>query len=520
MIDKQLKESLSDVFKKMKSKVVLTISIDSSESSLQLKDLVSDLAALSDLIEVQEATLERVPLLQVSSSIAESRVRFAGVPMGHEFTSLALAILQAGQGAEPKVSKQELDSIKSIDSKLDVEVYISLSCQNCPEVVQGFNQIALLNENVTSTMIDGKQFQSEVTERNVMAVPTVYVNGELFSQGKMSIAEILSKLDPKLSEKNKETINDKEPFDILVIGGGPSGASAAVYSARKGLRTGIVADRFGGQVADTVSIENFISLPNTTGQNLVASLENHVIEYDIDVMTGETAKELLPKEKTQDGYIHIVLQNGARLRTKSVIISTGARWKEMGVKGERIYKGKGVAYCPHCDGPLFKGRRTAVIGGGNSGIEAAIDLSGVVEHVTVLEFSDALRADKVLVDKAMATNNIQIVTSAQTTEVVGRGNKVSSLLYLDRISGEELELDVAGVFVQIGLSPNSEWLLSSGLDINSRGEIITDSVGSTNLNGVFAAGDVTDVVYKQIIIAMGEGAKASLACFDYLIRNS
>jgi alkyl hydroperoxide reductase subunit F len=443
-------------------------------------------------------------------------IRFAGIPMGHEFTSLVLALLQAG-GHPPKLDAGVIEQIRGLDGDFDFEVYISLSCQNCPDVVQAINLMAVLNPRVRATMIDGALFQAEVEAKQIMAVPTLYLNGEPFGQGRMSVEEILAKLDTGAVARQAEQIRSKAPFDVLVVGGGPAGASAAIYAARKGIRTGVVTERFGGQVLDTMGIENFISVTETEGPKLAAQLENHVRTYDVDIMNLQRAAELLPDDGT--GYLTVKLASGAALRARSLILSTGARWREMNVPGEREYRGRGVAYCPHCDGPLFKGKRVAVIGGGNSGVEAAIDLAGVVAHVTLLEFDGQLRADEVLQRKLRSLPNVRVIVSAQTTEVHGAGGRVNGLSYRDRATGGMHRVELEGVFVQIGLLPNTEWLKGS-VALSTRGEIEVDARGQTSLPGVFAAGDATTVPYKQIIIAMGEGSKAALGAFDHLIRAS
>ena len=516
MLDTNIKNQLASHFASITSPVELLIALDDSNKSTELKNLANDLASLSDKFSVRDNPSQDVrrPSMVVSSPINNTQITFAGVPMGHEFTSLILALLHTG-GHPSKASEIEIEQIKSLPGPLNFEVYISLSCQTCPQVVQALNLMAAHNENVTATMIDGALFQDEVNERNVLAVPAVYLNGELFSQGAVNLTDILNKVDTKAAARQAEALNDKELFDVLVVGGGPAGASAAIYSARKGLNTGVVAERFGGQVSDTLAIENFISVKATEGPKLVAQLEEHVKEYDVDVMQNQRAASLTK----QDNY-QITLENGAVLNAKSVVLATGARWREMNVPGEKEYRGHGVAYCPHCDGPLFKGKAVAVIGGGNSGIEAAIDLANIVEHVTVLEFADTLRADEVLIRKANSLNNITIIKNAQTTEVVGDGKRVTGLSYIDRISGDEKSLELAGIFVQIGLVPNTEWLKDSALSLTGFGEIEIDSKGATSLPGVYAAGDATTTPFKQIIIAMGSGATASLGAFDYLIRHS
>ena len=516
MLDTNIKNQLTSHFASITSPVELLIALDDSNKSTELKNLANDLASLSDKFSVRDNPSQDVrrPSMVVFSPINNTQITFAGVPMGHEFTSLILALLHTG-GHPSKASQSEIEQIKSLSGPLNFEVYISLSCQTCPQVVQALNLMAAHNKNITATMIDGALFQDEVNERNILAVPAVYLNGELFSQGAVNLTDILNKVDTKAAARQAEALNDKELFDVLVVGGGPAGASAAIYSARKGLNTGVVAERFGGQVSDTLAIENFISVKATEGPKLVAQLEEHVKEYDVDVMQNQRAASL-----TKQGNYQITLENGAVLNAKSVVLATGARWREMNVPGEKEYRGHGVAYCPHCDGPLFKGKAVAVIGGGNSGIEAAIDLANIVEHVTVLEFADTLRADEVLIRKANSLNNITIIKNAQTTEVVGDGKRVTGLNYIDRISGDEKSLELAGIFVQIGLVPNTEWLKDSGLSLTRFDEIEIDSKGATSLPGVYAAGDATTTPFKQIIIAMGSGATASLGAFDYLIRHS
>jgi alkyl hydroperoxide reductase subunit F len=515
MLDENIKHQLKSHFSGIKNPIELIIALDDSNKSKELMSLANDLASLSEQISISHATQAHVrkPSMAVCSPDKNTYIEFAGVPMGHEFTSLVLALLQTG-GHPTKATDEEIEQINSLDKSLDFEVYISLSCQTCPQVVQALNLMAAINPNVRSTMIDGALFQDEVSERNVLAVPSVYLNGELFSQGAVTLADILNKVDSKSAEKNAAKLNDKGVFDVLVVGGGPAGASAAIYSARKGLKTGVVADKFGGQVSETLGIENFISVQATEGPKLVAQLEEHVNQYEVDIMKGQRALNV-----SADELLTIELESGATLKAKSIVVATGARWRSMNVPGEAEYKGRGVAYCPHCDGPLFKGKPVAVIGGGNSGIEAAIDLANIVEHVTVLEFADNLRADEVLIKKARSLSNITIITQAQTTQVIGDDKKVTGLTYIDRETLHEHQLAVAGIFVQIGLIPNSEWLQDSDVTLTQFGEIEVDSKGATSMPGVFAAGDVTSSAFKQIIIAMGSGATASLGAFDYLIRH-
>ena len=518
MLDTNMKTQLRTHLQNLKTAVELVVFLDDSNKSVELESLANDIASLSDKVSVAKATdvNERTPSVMVRSTATGSEIRFAGLPMGHEFTSLVLALLHSG-GHPIKVDEALAEQIKTLEGQYHFETYISLSCQNCPDVVQALNIMSALNPNITHVMIDGALFQQEVDERKVMAVPAVYLNGELFTQGRISLQEIVNKLDTGAAKRQAQAISDKTPFEMLIIGGGPAGASAAIYSARKGIRTGIVADRFGGQVLETVGIENFISVKATEGPKLAASLEEHVRDYDVDIMTGQRASRIIAAQQVGD-LIQVELESGATLKSRSLVIATGARWREMNVPGEQAYRGKGVAYCPHCDGPLFKGKKVAVIGGGNSGIEAAIDLAGIVEHVTVLEFDNKLRADQVLQSKARSMGNIEIITEALTTEVVGDGTQVIGLHYTDRASGVTKSLELSGIFVQIGLVPNAEFLKDT-LALNARGEIVVGSHGETSMPGVFGAGDVTTAPFKQIIIAMGSGANAALGAFDYLIRT-
>jgi NADH-dependent peroxiredoxin subunit F len=515
MLDTTLKTQLKAYLEKVTQPIEIAVNINDTESSREMQALLHDIAGLSDKIAVTEQRDAgvRSPSFALNRTGADIGIRFAGIPMGHEFTSLVLALLQVG-GHPPKADAEVLDRIRNLPGDYLFESYISLSCQNCPEVVQALNLMAVINPNIRHVMIDGALYQDEVSERQVMAVPTVYLNGEVFGQGRMSVEEILAKLDTGAAERDAAKLAQKDVFDVLVVGGGPAGASAAIYAARKGISTGIVAERFGGQVLDTMGIENFISVKETEGPKLATALEQHVKTYDVDIMSLQRAEALVPGE-----LIEIRLASGASLKARSVVLATGARWRQMNVPGEEQYRNKGVAYCPHCDGPLFKGKRVAVIGGGNSGVEAAIDLAGIVSHVTLLEFATELRADAVLQRKLYSLPNVTVITNAQTTEVTGDGSKVNGLHYIDRASGEARKVELEGIFVQIGLLPNTEWLKGS-VALSKRGEIEVDARGQTSVPGVFAAGDATTVPYKQIIIAMGEGSKAALSAFDHLIRTS
>ncbi|MFQ6405413.1 alkyl hydroperoxide reductase subunit F [Methylophilus sp. 'Pure River'] len=520
MLDDTLKTQLQTYLGMLRQPIRLIASLDNSDNAAKMRELLQEIAALSDKVSLDETGDDaRKPSFVIAKEGETRGVRFAAIPLGHEFTSLVLALLWTG-GHPPKVEQDVLDQIKALDSDLNFEVYMSLSCHNCPDVVQATTLMTVFNPRINVTVIDGGLYQDEVNARNVMAVPATFLNGEMFASGRMLVEEFLAKVDTGAVAKEAEKISAREPFDVLVVGGGPAGASAAIYAARKGIRTGIVADRFGGQVNDTLAIENFISVKETEGPKLVAALEEHVKTYDVDIMPLQRAVGLSEPQKDNKhaGLIEVKLESGATLRSKSVILATGARWKNLNVPGEVEYKNKGVAYCPHCDGPLFKGKHVSVVGGGNSGVEAAIDLAGVVGHVTLLQFDTELKADAVLQRKLRSLQNVTILTSAQTTEITGDGTRVNGLTYLDRVSGESKHVALEGVFIQIGLVPNSDWLKGT-LDLSKYGEIEINNHNATSLPGVFAAGDVTTIPYKQIVIAMGEGSNAALGAFDYLIRQ-
>ncbi len=518
MLDANLKTQLKAYLERLQKPLEIVATLDDSKAAGEVKSLLADLVALSDKITVFENNdlAVRKPSFAINNPGVETGVRFAGVPLGHEFTSFVLALLHVG-GHPSKESADLLEQIKAINVPLHFETYYSLSCHNCPDVVQALNLMSALNPQITHTAIDGGLFQGEVKEREVMGVPTVFVNGERFGQGRMELAEIVAKVDTGAVARAAAQISAKDAFDVLVVGAGPAGAAAAIYAARKGIRTGIAAERVGGQVLDTVDIENFISVSKTDGPKLAAALEAHIRDYEVDIMSQQRAAKLIPAA-TEGGLIEVQTESGASLKAKTVILSTGARWRNMNVPGEEQYRTKGVTFCPHCDGPLFKGKDVAVIGGGNSGVEAAIDLAGIVKSVTVLEFAAELKADAVLQKKLASLPNVTVILNAQTTEVNGDGKKVTGITYKDRTTDEIKSVALEGIFVQIGLLPNTDWLKGT-VNLTRFGEIEINAKGETNVPGVLAAGDCTNVPYKQIIIAAGAGATAALSAFDHLIRH-
>lgn len=517
MLDDTLKSQLQQYLGMLRQPIQLIASLDDSETGVEMRALLETIVGLSDKVTLDTTGADaRKPSFLIAREGESNGVRFAGLPLGHEFTSLVLALLWTG-GHPPKVEPDVIDAIKTLEGDFSFEVYMSLSCHNCPDVVQALSLMSIVNPKIKTVVIEGGAFQQEVTEREIMAVPMVFMNGQLFASGRMTVEEIVAKLDTKSGEREAAKLNAKDPYDVLIVGGGPGGAAAAVYAARKGIRVGLAAERFGGQVNDTMAIENYISVLATDGPKFAAALEQQVRHYEVDLMNLQLAEKLIPASEP-DGLVQVQMANGGVLKARSVILSTGARWRNVNVPGEQEYRNKGVAYCPHCDGPLFKGNRVAVIGGGNSGVEAAIDLAGLVEHVTVVEFAEELKADAVLVRKLKSLPNVAIHVNAKTTEITGDGSKVNGLNYTDRSSGEEHQLLLAGVFVQIGLVPNTEFLKGT-VELSRFGEIEIDAKGQTNVPGVFAAGDCTTVPYKQIVIAAGDGAKAALSAFDYLIRQ-
>ncbi len=518
MLDDTLKSQLAAYLERVTQPFELVATLGDDDTSRQMRELLQTIQSLrADKITLRTDGLDaRKPSFTLQRVGASNSLRFAGLPLGHEFTSLVLALLWTG-GHPPKVEPEVIEQIQALDGDFNFEVYMSLSCHNCPDVVQALSLMAIFNPKVRTTVIEGGAFQDEVNAREIMAVPTVFLNGTVFGSGRMGVEEIVAKLDTGAAARDAAKLSAKAPYDVLIVGGGPAGAAAAVYAARKGIRTGVAAERFGGQVNDTLAIENYISVLETDGPKFAAALEAHARAYEVDIMNLQLAEKLIPAAEP-GGLIEVKLANGGSLKGKTVILSTGARWRNVNVPGEAEYRNKGVAYCPHCDGPLFKGKDVAVIGGGNSGIEAAIDLAGVVNHVTVIEFMPELKADAVLVRKLHSLPNVTVHTNAQTTEITGAEGKVNGLRYKDRATGEEHGVPLAGVFVQIGLVPNTEWLRGT-LELTKFGEIVIDAKGQTSVAGVFAAGDCTTVPFKQIVIAAGAGATAALSAFDHLIRT-
>ena len=514
MLDQNLKNQLAQYLDMLKTEVTIGLSVTNDEKSNKVRGFVEDVASLSDKINVVEKDLAYTPAFELIGEKDHGQIIFAGVPLGHEFSSFALALLQVG-GIEPKIDDTTKKRIKAIEDTQNLETIVSLSCHNCPEVVQSFNIMAVLNPNINHTMIEGSMFQDLAEDRDVLAVPAIFKDGEFLEGGKQTMDSLLELIG---SKKSSEDFADKPAFDVLIIGGGPAAATAAVYAARKGVKTGLVASEFGGQVVETLGIENIPGFKYTEGPDFMASMNEQVTALGVDVMTVALASEVKEAENSANRLIEVGLDNGTKLESRTVVIATGARCRLLGIPGETEFRNKGVAYCTHCDGPLFKGKPVAVIGGGNSGIEAAIDLASMVDHVTVLEFLPELKADQVLQDKLYSLDNVTVIKNAQTTGLYG-DSRLERLEYTDRESGQEHSLDVEGCFIQVGLVPNTEWLKESDVKLTDRGEILVDGEGKTSLEGVYAAGDATNTVFKQIVIAAGTGATAALGAFNYLMRN-
>lgn len=514
MLEAEMKAQVAAYLERLVAPVQITAYLDESQESADMRALLLDIVSVSARVTVQEHRDggERVPSFALARPGEPARVTFAGLPLGHEFTSLVLALLQVG-GYPPKVEQAVIDQVRALDGDFEFVTYISLSCQNCPDVVQALNLMAVLNPRVRHTMVDGALFEQEVAAHNIRSVPAIYLNGKLFGQGRMDAEQILAKLDRGAAARTAARMSSEEPYDMLIVGGGPAGASAAIYAARKGIRVAVAAERFGGQLLDTMGIENLISVEHTEGPALARALEGNVRRHEVPIFNSQRAAELLP------GELHTVrFASGATLQARSVILATGASWRSLGVRGEAEYRNKGVTYCPHCDGPLFKGKPVAVVGGGNSGVEAAIDLAGIVRHVTLLEYADDLRADAVLVARLKSLVNVTVITSAETSEVLGNGTQVTGLRYTERVGGATHELALEGVFVQIGLVPNTDWL-AGAVALSKRGEIETDARGQSSVPGVFAGGDCTTTPYKQIVVALGEGSRAALGAFEHMMRT-
>ena len=514
MLDQNLKNQLAQYLDMLKTEVTIGLSVTNDEKSNKVRGFVEDVASLSDKITVVEKDLAYTPAFELKGEKDHGQIIFAGVPLGHEFASFALAILQVG-GIAPKIDEGTKKRIQAIEDTQNLETIVSLSCHNCPEVVQSFNIMAVLNPKINHTMIEGFMFQEIAEDRDVLAVPAIFKDGEFLEGGKQTMDSLLELIG---SKKSSDDFADKPAFDVLIIGGGPAAATAAVYAARKGVKTGLVASEFGGQVVETLGIENIPGFKYTEGPDFMASMNEQVTALGVDVMTGALASDIKEAENSSNKLIEVELDNGAKLESRTVVIATGARWRLLGIPGETEFRNKGVAYCTHCDGPLFKGKPVAVIGGGNSGIEAAIDLAAMVDHVTVLEFLPELKADQVLQDKLYSLDNVTVIKNAQTTGLYG-DSRLERLEYTDRESGEDHSLDVEGCFIQVGLVPNTEWLKESDVELTDRGEILVDGEGKTSLEGVYAAGDATNTVFKQIVIAAGSGATAALGAFNYLMRN-
>lgn len=506
MLDQNIIEQLKSVFSPLENNIELVVKHSEHPKHGELISMLEGVASTSSKISMSVS--EKTSLVP-EFSIKNTGINFIGIPGGHEFSSLILGILNTdGKGKFP--DKGLINRIKSLKGPIRLKTFISLSCENCPDVVQALNLMSIIHDDFEHTMVDGEFAQEEIEELKIQGVPSLVQDKNLLSSGKTQLSELLEKLESTFGANEVKNENLGE-YDVVVIGGGPSGASAAIYSARKGLKTAVIAEKLGGQVQDTKGIENLISVPYIEGPQLAAEFSKHMNEYEIDIFEHRRV------DKVDNGDIkNMALSSGESLSTKSIIVATGAKWRRLNVEGEAEYIGRGVAFCPHCDGPYYKGKDVAVIGGGNSGVEAAIDLANIVKSVVVFEFADELKADQVLVDKLHSLTNVKVVTNAQTSKVVGDGDKVIGLRYFDRVSEEEIEVNLDGVFVQIGLIPNSAFI-NELVETNKFGEIITDTKGRTNIKGIYAAGDVTTTPYKQIIISMGEGARSALTAFEELM---
>lgn len=518
MLDQSILQQVREIFKNLDAHYTFRVIADSNRNETEeMRQFLNDFASCSDHLtcEFNQTFQDNSLEFTLLKNGKETGITFRGIPNGHEFTSLLLAILNADGKGKNLPDEMICQRIKSLKGVIRLQTYVSLTCTNCPDIVQALNIMALQNPNLTHEMVDGALFQDEVNRLNIQAVPAVYANGEMLHMGRGSLGELLQKLEERFgSEPNEENHPIHREFDVLVIGGGPAGASAAIYSARKGLHVGVVAGRIGGQVKETVGIENLISVPQTTGAQLANDLRSHMNHYPIELFEERSIESTL----LQEPHKLVMTRGGETFSAPAVIIATGASWRRLNVPGENEYIGRGVAFCPHCDGPFYKGKHVAVIGGGNSGIEAAIDLAGICSKVTVYEFLDNLKADQVLQKKLFGLPNVEVFTAMQTTEVVGNGEKVTGIRVKNRNTGEEMVHPLDGIFVQIGLAANSA-PFREVLDTTPIGEIKIDAACRTNLPGVYAAGDVSSVPYKQIIIAMGEGAKAALSAFDDRTRG-
>ncbi|MGE6441961.1 alkyl hydroperoxide reductase subunit F [Psychrobacter sp. NPDC078409] len=525
MIDQNLLDAVKSYSENMTRPITFVLGNGTHVKRAELVDFLTKIAGTTDKINFDaEATDDSLPsaisfkvVSHIDGESNDTGIVFSGIPGGHEFTSLILAILQAG-GHTLKLDEGIQKLVKRFNKPLQFQTYVSLSCHSCPEVVQALNQFALLNDGISNEMIDGALFQEQVEANKIQGVPAVFLNGKPFANGLIDTAKLIGKLQEQFPDLLSEVEDDAEQLeqqDVTIIGAGPAGVAAAIYTARKGLKVTMVADRIGGQVKDTQDIENLISVPLTNGTDLSTNFVKHLAEYNITLKEHVSVKEI---GETEEENYSIHLNTGETFNTRSIILATGAQWRKLGVPGEEENIGKGVAFCAHCDGPFFKGKDISVIGGGNSGVEAALDLAGIVNHVTVLEFADELKADQVLINKAKEKTNIEFITGAATQEIKATDGKVSSIVYQDRSTGETHERDLSGVFVQIGLVPNTGFI-KGFVDLNRFGEIEIDERCRTDRKGIFACGDVTTVPFKQINIAMGEGSKAALSAFEYLVMQ-
>lgn len=516
MLAENMLKQVRSLFASLKNEYTLVLNLPNSHAKgKEMQSLLEDVASCSDKVQLEVLEGEKLFFQILKNEEKSSNIFFKMIPNGHEFTTLLLAILNADGIGKNLPDAETIKRIESLNGPIHLKSFISLTCTNCPDVVQALNIMALYNKNIQHELIDGGLFKDEADAHNVQAVPSVYIGDETLHIGRSNLGELLDKLEEKAGTNFEVVTQEARNFDVVIVGGGPAGIASAIYSARKGFSVAVVAEVVGGQVTETMDIENLISVVKTTGSELTVELKKHVADYQIEVMENRRVDKI----EIVDGYKHIYTNRGDVLVSPALIAATGASWKKLGVPGESKYMGAGVAFCTHCDGPFYKDKKVVVIGGGNSGLEAAIDLSMIAKEVEVFEFMDELKGDQILQDKLAEKDNVRIHTGIETKEILGNDQKVTGIQFKKRNGDEIQELDTDGVFVQIGLKPNSD-LFKDVVPTNPYGEIEVDASCRTSVPGIYGAGDVTVVPYKQIVVAMGEGSKAALSAFEDQIKGA